>query len=80
YYDDHVVAGTLSSTESDDLSSNLVIRSYYDDHMVVGTLSSTVSDPFSAGEKTGLFAGIFSSRLLLSSTPRWLATACSALA
>ncbi|MCI41245.1 hypothetical protein A2U01_0062478, partial [Trifolium medium] len=80
YYDDHVVAGTLSSTESDDISSYLVICRYYDDHVVAGTLCSTECDPISAGEKTGiLFAGICLSRLLLSSTPRWLATACSAL-
>ncbi|MCI63816.1 hypothetical protein A2U01_0085073, partial [Trifolium medium] len=72
---------TLSSTESDDLSSDLVICSYYDYHVVAGTLSSTVSDPISTGEKIGiLFAGICSLRLLLSSTPRRLATACSVLA
>jgi hypothetical protein len=70
YYDDHVVAGTLSFKNSGHLSSDLVICSYYDDHVVAGTLSSTKSDPISAGEKTGfLFAGIYSSRLLLSSTP-----------
>ncbi|MCI88584.1 hypothetical protein A2U01_0109871, partial [Trifolium medium] len=57
--DDLVVAGTLSSTESDDLSSDSVICSCYDEHVVAGTLSSTVGDPISAGEKTGiLFAGI----------------------
>ncbi|MCI77634.1 hypothetical protein A2U01_0098904, partial [Trifolium medium] len=62
-------------------SSDLVICSYYDDHVVAGSLSSTVSDHISAGEKTGiLFADICSSRLLLSSTPRRLAIAFSALA
>ncbi|MCI78216.1 hypothetical protein A2U01_0099486, partial [Trifolium medium] len=62
------------------LSSDLVICSYYDDHVVAGTLCSTESDPISAGEQTRiLFAGICSSRLLLSWTPRRLETARSAL-
>ncbi|MCI72114.1 hypothetical protein A2U01_0093377, partial [Trifolium medium] len=75
-YDDHVVAGTLSSKKSDDLSSDLTICSSYDDLVVAGTLSSTESDQISAGERTGiLFTGICLPRLLLSSPPRRFATA-----
>ncbi|MCI80497.1 hypothetical protein A2U01_0101768, partial [Trifolium medium] len=43
-----MVAGILSSTGSDDLSSDLVVCSYYDDHVVAGTLSSMESDNLSS--------------------------------